>query len=88
MGDLNFSIDGSNLVDGLDFGTETSMHTENFVINNGSQRKIVKDFCAVFPRIRVSILPVNFIIESIDGGNLSRLVVSSQESNSVRMLHF
>jgi hypothetical protein len=68
---LNLSINGSNLVNGLNLWAETSVDTECFSINDGTDWQVVKDFCAVFPWIRVSIFSVDFIIEAIDSCDLS-----------------
>ena len=73
MGNFNFSVNGSDLVDGLDFWTETSVNTESFSVDDGSDWQVVKDFCAVFPWIGVSVLSVDFIIKAINGGDLSKL---------------
>ena len=71
--DFNLPIDGSDLVDGFDLRTETTVNTESFSVDDGSERKVVEDFCAVFPGIGVAILSVDFIVKTIDGGNLSEL---------------
>lgn len=47
------------------------MDAEYFTVNDCTDGQIVKYFSAVFPRVRVTVLPVDFIIESIDCGNLS-----------------
>ena len=73
MWDFNFSVNSSDLVDGLDFRTETSVNTESFSVNDGSDWQVVKDFCTVFPWIGVSVLSVDFIIKAINSGDLSEL---------------
>lgn len=93
--DFDLPVDGSDLVNSLDLGAEASVDTEGFSVNNGSNWQVVKDFCAVFPWIGVSILSVDFIVKAINGSYLSGLgkkipglVVSSQEGNSVGILDF
>lgn len=71
VGNLNFSIDGPYLVDCFDLRTQSSMDAEDLPVDDCANGEIIKDFSAVFPRIRVAVLPVDFIIESIDCGNLS-----------------
>ena len=88
MRDFNFSINGSNLIDGFDFRAETSMYAKDFIINDCSQRKIVKNFGTVLPRIGVSILLVDLIIEAVDSSDLSGFVIPSKKSDSIRMLNF
>lgn len=71
MWDFNFSIDGSDLVNGFDFRAETSVDAESFSVDDGSDWKVVKDFSAVLPRVGVTVFSVDFVIESVDGGDLS-----------------
>ena len=71
MRNLNFSIDSSNLVDCFDLRAETSMDTEGFSVNDGTNRQIVKYFSAVLPGIWVSVFSVDFVIKAINCRNLS-----------------
>ena len=71
MRDFNFSINGSNLVDGLDLWTEASVNAESFSVDDGTDWKVVKDFGTVLPWIWVSILSVDLIIKAVDGCDLS-----------------
>lgn len=73
VGDFDLSIDGSDLVDGLDFRAETSVDTECFSVDDCSEREVVEDFSTVFPGVGVSVFSVDFVIETIDSGNLSAL---------------
>ena len=71
MRHLDPSIDGSDLVDGFDFGTEATMDAKDLAINDGSNGEVVKDLGAVLPGVGVAVLSVDFIIEAIDSGDLS-----------------
>ena len=73
MGNLHFSVDGSNLVNSFDFGAESTVHTEDISIDDGSQRKIIKDVCAVFPGVGVSVLLIDFVVKAIDSSDLSEI---------------
>lgn len=77
MRDFNFPINSSNLVNGLDLGTQASMDAEDLIVDDSAKGKIVEDFGTIFPGVRVSILPIDFVVEPIDCGDLPRLVVSS-----------
>jgi hypothetical protein len=71
MRDLDSAVDGPDLVDGLDLGAEASMHTENLAVDDCANGQIVKDLSAVFPGVRIAVLPVDFIVEAINSGNLA-----------------
>jgi len=63
------------------------MDAKDFTFDNSTNAKVVKDLRAVFPWVGISILSNSFIVESINGGNLSSLVITSKESNMSWVLH-
>ena len=71
MGNLNISLYSPNLIDGSDMGTQSSMDAKNLLINNCSQRKVIKNIIKHFPWTLISIFLSDFIKESINHGNLS-----------------
>lgn len=71
MGNLDFSIDGSDLVNSFYFRAQTSVDAESLSVDDGSDGEVVKDFSAVFPRIGITVFSVDFVVESVDGGDLS-----------------
>ncbi len=83
MGNLNFPVDGSDLVDGLDLRAEASMHTEHLPVDNGSDGQVIEDLGAVLPGIGVPVFSVDLIVEAVNGGNLAGLVVASQQGDPV-----
>ena len=64
------------------------MDTENFVIDNGSEGQVIKDVGAVTPHVDGAEFPQAFIIESIHLGDLSALVVSTDQRDSFGVAHF
>jgi len=55
------------------------VNTEYFSLHNCANTEIVEHFSAVFPGVSVSILSDSFIIETVYSGDLSSLVISSQQ---------
>ena len=53
-----------------------------------AQGEVVEDFAAVTPNIRAAVFADAFVIESVDGRNLPRLMVSSYECDSVWVTDF
>ena len=53
------------------------MNTENFIIDNSSQGKVIKYISAIPPNIDRSIFPEAFIVKAINLSNLSRFVITS-----------
>ena len=64
------------------------METEELIFHNSSQRKEIKEFSQTFPDIRIAIFPAAFIIESINLSDLSGLMISPQNGDSVLVPHF
>lgn len=64
------------------------MDTEDFSLYDSTNTKVVKYFGAVFPGVGVTILSDSLIVKSVDSGNLSGLMVSSEESNVSRIFEF
>jgi len=64
------------------------MNAEDFAFNDSTNTKVVENFSTVFPRVGVSILSNGLIVEAIDGGDLSGLVVTSEERDVTWVFHF
>ena len=62
------------------------MNTENLSFDHSTDTEVVEDLSAVLPGIGVAVLSVDLIIESIDGGDLSRFVVASEQGDSFWVL--
>jgi hypothetical protein len=55
----------------------------NVGVTYGGDCEQVKDLCAVFPSIGISIFLLAFVIEAIHLSNLAGLVVSSEQSDLI-----
>ena len=77
MRDFHSSFKKSDLVEGFDIRRQTSMDAENFSFNHSSNAEIIKDFTAVFPRVRISVFADSLIVETVHRGDLPSLVVST-----------
>ena len=64
------------------------MKTEEGVFNNSSEWQVIKKFSKGFPYVAVSILSGALIIESVNLGDLSGFVVTSEDDNSVFVSDF
>lgn len=61
------------------------MQAENLVLNDRSQRQVVKKVSKEFPNICVSILSHALVVEAIDLGDLARFMVTPQNADSIRV---
>lgn len=85
MRNLLGTSDNPDLVNGANFGTEASVDAENLAIDNGSKHEEIKNLAACLPHRRITILLLAFFVESVDLRDLSRLVITSHENDSVRV---
>lgn len=65
MGNFLHSVKLTNLVEGVDWGGETTMETEDLTLYHCCQWEVVEELCECFPHIRISILSQTLIIEAV-----------------------
>jgi hypothetical protein len=51
-------------------------------VDDSADGEVVEDLGAVLPGVGVAVLSVDLIVEAVDGGDLSRFVVASEEGDS------
>ena len=79
--DFNVSFKRSDGVDGSSFGREASMNTEYLSLDDGSEGKVVKGIIEIIPDVVVPVFFGDFVIKSIDVGNVTGLVVAPQQDH-------
>ena len=72
-----------NIVERVDARGETTVQTEDLIVDQGSKRQVVEKVCKVLPNIGVAVLAETFVIETVHLGNLSRLMVSTENGNAL-----
>ena len=58
-------------------GGETSVETEHFVLDDCCDWEVVEQVCVVFPDVCIFVSSIAFIVEAIDLGDLTALVIAS-----------
>ena len=64
------------------------METEDSIVNDSGQRKVVKKLSEVDPDVRVTVLAKALIVEAVHLGDLTDLVVSTENGQSILKTHF
>lgn len=88
MGNLSDSLNKSQVIQVLHLGTDSSMNTENLIIDNAGQSEIVEKVSAYSPDVQRAEFSGTLVIESVNLSYVSGLVVSSQKGNSLRVFDF
>ena len=65
MRSLLNAIELADLIKCIDRGGETTVEAENLILNDGSERKVVKEFSESLPDISITIFTEAFIIETV-----------------------
>jgi len=56
-------------------------------VYQGSERQVVKQICEVLPDVGIAILPETLVVEAIHLSDLSRLMVPTQDGDSLLKTH-
>lgn len=83
MRDVHEAVDGADVIDFLNLGTETSMHTKDRIVHQGCQWQEVEYFSEEPPDSIIAILLYALVIESVEAISVRCLVVASEHSNAV-----
>lgn len=59
------------------------MHAEDLAIDDGREAEIVEDFGAVAPDRNWAVLSQALVIEAVDLGDLTRLMVAADERDAI-----
>lgn len=82
------SVDGSYLVEWLNFRWKSSVKTKNLVFYDSCDGQVLEDLSEHFPYLFGSVLVETLIVEAIKLVDFSVFVISSQESDSVLVHDF
>ena len=58
------------------------MEAEDLIVNEGGQGQVVKQIGEIFPDVCIAVLAQAFVIEAIDLGDLSRLVIATKNGDA------
>ena len=63
------------------------MEAENLVFDDSSQGQVIEQLSELLPDVGVTVLPQALVVETVDLGDLSRLVIASQDRDTVLEAH-
>lgn len=77
------TVEGSDVVESVDGGRQSTVEAKDLAVNQGRQRQVVEEVRKVLPHIGVAILPQTFVVETVDLSDLPGFVVTSKDRNSL-----
>ena len=77
------AVERPDVIERVDAGRKTTVQTENLVVDQGGERQVIEKVCKVLPDVGIAILSEALVVEALHLGNLSRLVVSTENGNAL-----
>ncbi len=78
------SSDNTDLIEGPDLRTQSSVNTQNLAINNSTEGHKIEHLTTSFPYGSISVLLQTFFVKTVDLRDLSRLMIAANQCYSVR----
>ena len=78
------SLDEAYVVEGSDVGRETAVDAEHLSVDERGHREEIEDAATVAPGVGVAVLGLALVIETVDLGDLTGLVVAAQQRDPIR----
>ena len=78
IGNLLLAIQQAHLVDSRQVRRQSSVHTQDVPVDNGSEGQEVKGLIKIFPAVGVAVLLVDLIEEAIHHGDVPALMVATE----------
>jgi len=79
MWNFLYSIQRTDVVQGINTGRKTAVEAEDLVFDEGGQRKEVEKVGEVFPDICVTILAQALVVEAVYLGDLAGFMVAAED---------
>lgn len=83
MGNFLDTVQGSDVVQSIDARRQTTVETEDLVIDQGSQGEVIEEIGKVLPDVGVAVLAETLIVEAVDLCDLPGLVVASKDGDAL-----
>jgi len=83
MGHLLYSVESSDVVEGVDAGGQTPVEAEDLVVDQGGERKVVEEVGERLPYVRIPVFAKTLVVEAVDLGDLAGFVVATEDRNAL-----
>lgn len=71
MRHLLYPIQSPDVVERVNARRQPTVQTENLVVDQSGERKVIEEVGEVFPDVRIAILAQALVVEAVNLGNLS-----------------
>jgi len=80
---LLYPVKRADVIEGIDARGQAAMETEDLVLNERSERKVIEEVGEVFPDVGIAVLAQAFVVEAIDLCDLTRLVIATEDGDAL-----
>lgn len=88
MGNFLNTVQGSDVVEGINGRAQPTVQTEDLVFNESSEGKVVEEVGEIFPHVGIAVFAEALVVEAVDLGNLAGFVVSTKDGNTLGVTDF
>ena len=88
MRHLLYAIQVTGVIEGINGRRKSTVQTEYTIRHNGRHGQIIKGIREMFPNVGVAVLAQAFVVKAVDLGNLSTLVVTPQDGDTISVSDF
>lgn len=78
-----YPIKRPNVIESVDAGRKATVQTEDLIVNQRSEREIIKQIRKVFPDVGIAVLSQALVVEAIYLSDLAGLVISAEDGNTL-----
>lgn len=88
MWNFLYAIESPNVIEGIDAWGETTVKAEDLIIDQSGQGKVIEEIGEIFPNVGIAVFSETLVIETVHLGDLTRFMISSEDSDSARVSDF
>lgn len=79
------TVQGSDVVEGINGRAQPTVQTEDLVFNESSEGEVIEEVGEVLPHVGVAILAEALVVEAVNLGDLAGFVVATENGDTLRI---
>lgn len=79
------AIQSSDIIKRVNARRQAAVETENLIVDQGGEGKVVEQVGKVLPHVSVAVLAQAFVVKAVDLGDLAGLVVAAENGDALRV---
>jgi len=88
VGYFLYSVQSADVIESVYAWGETAVETEDLVLDECGQGKVVEEISEVFPDGSIAVFAEALVVETVDLGDLAGFVIAAEDGDAVRVPDF